>query len=113
MTDYNGNVKPQCLDKSRKDQNIYDKTISGVGLVADPRRLISSVCTLRNMCVGGLQSVHRKGRVTAKDLVERLKIPIKMAKKMLRATLQLAVRTVEEPSLTRKFQRNDRILRYP
>ena len=57
--------------------------------------------------------MHRKGRVTAQDLVKRLKIPIEMAKRMLRATTQLAVRTVEEPSLTRKYQTNDRMLRYP
>ena len=35
-----------------------------------------------------------------------------MAKKTIRATTQLAVRTVMEPSLTRKFSTNDRMLRY-
>ena len=36
-----------------------------------------------------------------------------MAKRTLLATTQLAVRTVDEPSLTRKYQTNDRMLRYP
>ena len=63
--------------------------------------------------MGGVQSIHRKGKVTAEELVSRLKIPIEMAKKTLRATTQLGVRTVDEPSLTRKYRTNDRMLRYP
>ena len=113
MTDYNGNVKRQRPDKTVEDDNVYDRSIYGLETAADPRHFISTVRFLREVCIGGLKSVHRKGRVTAQDLATRLKIPIEMAKKTIRATTQLAVRTVEEPSLTRKYQTNDRMLRYP
>ena len=61
----------------------------------------------------GVQSIHRKGKVTADDLLSRLEIPIEMAKKTLKATIQLGVRTVDKLSLTRKCRTNDRMLRYP
>ena len=35
-----------------------------------------------------------------------------MAKRTFRATTQLGLRTTEEPSLTRKYKTNDRMLRY-
>ena len=77
------------------------------------RSFIFAVCTLRDICIGGLKSVHQKGKITAEDLVERLKIPIDIAKKTLWATTQLAVGMVDEPSLTRKFQTKNQMLQYP
>ena len=59
------------------------------------------------MNVSGVKSSTQKGRVSAKELAERLKIPLDMAQKKIQATTQLAVRTVKEPSLTRKFSTND------
>ena len=113
MTDYNGNIKPHRPDKSLVDSNVDDRSILAVETASDPRHFISAVNMLGSVCVSGLKSISRKGKVTAQDLVARLKIPIEMAKKTLRATTQLAVRTVDEPSLTRKYQTNDRMLRYP
>ena len=56
--------------------------------------------------------MSKKPKVTAQQLATRLNIPIEMAKKTLRVTTQLATRTSNEPSLTRKYRTNDRMLRY-
>ena len=51
-------------------------------------------------------------RSSLKDLVRCLNISLEIVKKTIRATTQLAVRAVDEPSLSRKFRTNDRMLRY-
>ena len=64
------------------------------------------------MNVSGVKSKTKKGIVSAKELDERFKVTIDMAQKTIQATTQLAVITVEENTLTRKFSTNDRMLRY-
>ena len=59
-----------------------------------------------------VKSRIQKGRVSTKELVEWIKIPLNMSHKTIQATTQLAVRTVEEHSLTRKFSTTDWMLRY-
>ena len=114
MTNYNGNIKQKCPDTLPDDTNVFDRRVACVGDNTHLSALIAAVKTLKDICIGGgVQSVHRKGKVMAADLVLRLKVPIEMAKKILKATTQLGVRTVNELSLTRKFQTNDRMLRYP
>ena len=54
-----------------------------------PSVLITAVKTLKDLCVGGVQSIHKKGKVTAADLATRLAIPLEMAERALKATTQL------------------------
>ena len=88
--------------------------ISALYIAHDPTLFESSVSSLDSgeMNISGVKSRTRKGRVSAKELAERLKIPLGMYQKTNQATNQLAVRTVEEPSLTRKCSTNDQMLRY-
>ena len=104
MTDYNGNIKRRHPVTNLVDNNVDDRSIFAVEIACDPGHFISAVNTLGKVCVGGLKSIHRKGKVTAQDLATRLKIPFKMAKQTLRATTQLAVRMVDEPSLINNKQ---------
>ena len=112
MTDYNGHLKQP--GKRNPDQQIICGVVNeSVGHKStDPSNFISMVKTLQDAVVSGVSSKHRKGRVKAQELAKRLNIPFDMAKKTIQATSQLAVRTVDEPSLTRKFRTNDRMLRY-
>ena len=55
----------------------------------------------------------QKGRtLNAEILAKRFKISIEMAKKTLLVTIQISTRVSDEPSLTRKYRTNDRMLRY-
>ena len=106
MTDYNGNVKSKLIRP-----NLENILISaGDSHSTFNNNLISSVRILG--AISSVKTGHRKGRVTAEQLAQRLQIPLEMAKKTIQATTQLAVRSVSEPSLTRKFKSNDRMLRY-
>ena len=64
------------------------------------------------MNVSGVKSRIRKVRVSAKELAERLKIPLDMAQNKIQTTTELEVITVKETSLMRKFRTNDSMLRY-
>ena len=108
MLDYNGHVSD---GKRRKQASISE--VSMIQQNTNPQsqqlQFISSVQFLGET-VSAVNSVHRKGRVDASKLSQRLNIPYEMAKKTIQATTQLAVRTVSEPSLTRKFNTNDRMI---
>ena len=109
MLDYNGHVK----DTKRKTTSISDvSTLKQNTNDERQHQFVSSVQFLGET-VSVVKSAHRKGRVDATKLSRRLNIPYEMAKKTIQATTQLAVRTVAEPSLTRKFSTNDRMIRYP
>lgn len=49
-------------------------------------------------------------RIKGDALAKRLNILIEMAKRTLKAITQHAVRTTDDPALTRKHRTNDRIL---
>ena len=110
MLDYNGHVRDSKRAKTstREILTIHHGPIEHM----DQQQLVASVKFLGET-VSAVNSVHRKGRVDASKLSQRLNIPYEMAKKTIQATTQLAVRTVQEPSLTRKYSTNDRMLRYP
>ena len=59
-----------------------------------------------------VMSTSNKGRITPEQLAKQLNIPYEMAKKALLATTQQGVRFSSEPTLTRKYRTNDRMLRY-
>ena len=106
MTDYNGNVIP--TKRSRPEKILMDKDLH----VED--KMDSFVASIRVLgeAIGAVKSKHRKGKVDAATLAQCLNIPLEMAKKTILSTTQLAVRTTAEPSLTRKYSTNDRMLRY-
>ena len=119
MIDYKGHLKPG------KDRNeLFEGEICALvnnsvhETATDPHLFISAVQSLMTKQEGitykvsGVNSSSRKGRVSPEELAKRLNIPLEMAKRTIRATTQLAVRTVDEASLTRKFRTNDRMLRY-
>lgn len=108
MTNYNGYVK----EKTAKQPKVDHHSISGLtSRYSNSDHFISSVQTLGSV-VSGVNSVHCKGRTTAATLAQRLQIPLEMAKKILQCTTQLAVGTVNEPTLNRKISTNDRMIRY-
>ena len=83
---------------------------------SDSTQFITSVAMLDDYINGfDINSINtRKGSniITAEVLSKRLNIPIEMAKRSLKDTPQLGIRTSDEPILTRKYRTNDRMLRY-
>ena len=106
MTDYNGHVKP----RSNKRQKLEHETIAGLSTRhSDQHHFISSLQILDSV-MSSVHLIHQKGRTNAATLAKRLQIPLEMAKKTLQSTTQMAVRTVNEPTLNRKFSTNDRMI---
>lgn len=124
MTDYSGNLKQRgdgtglTICSVSHEASISDHitaqavNYSSLDTISDPSLLIAAVASTAGHCVSSVQSKQRKGQVKPHELAERLKIPIEMARKTIQSTTQLGTRTVTEPTLTRKFQTNDRMLRY-
>ena len=107
MLDYNGRVRESKRSRTSATEisTIYQDTTKH----HKQTQFVSSVQFL-GKTVSAVNSVYRKGRVDASKLSQQLNIPYEMAKKTIQATTQLAVRTVAEPSLTRKLSTNDRML---
>jgi len=63
--------------------------------------------------ISGVHTSNKRGKLKPVELAETLNIPLEMARRTLKATTQLALRSSENPSLTRKYRTNDRMLRYP
>ena len=115
MMDYKGQIKKKGDTQSKSDHRI-NTVINGSGLdiSSDPTLFETSVSSLDSgeMNVSGITVSTQKGRVSADELAERLNNPLDMSQKKIQATTQLSVRTVKEPSLTRKFSTNDWMLQY-
>ena len=114
MVKYKGHIKEKCDTRSKSNQRISAViNRSDLDIASEPTLFESSVSSLAlgEMHLLGVKSRNRKVRVNEKELSERIKIPPGMDQKKIQATNQLEVRTVEEPSLTRKFRTNDRMLR--
>ena len=129
MTDYNGNVKTYSDMNKYADRNIFSTKCESIresiidnreDPMSCPFHLISSVSILGYSSSGeplefinsGIESSNRRSKVTPTQLSERLNIPLEMAKRTLKTTTQLAMRSSDNPSLTRKYRTNDRMLRY-
>ena len=65
------------------------------------------------MTVMGVGTSGKRTKISPLQLANTLNIPLEMAKRTLKVTSQLALRSSDNPSLTRKYRTNDRILRYP
>ena len=121
MTDYNGNVREEKKKGNLMVHEIMELVAeiierSSIDNIGDAAQFVRSVKLLEELTSGftmmSMASEKRRKKITAEKLAKRLKIPIEMAKRTLRATTQLAVRTTDEASLTRKYRTNDRMLRY-
>ena len=113
MVDYKGHIKEKGDTISKSDHRISAViNRSDLDISSDPTLFESSISSLDSgeMNVSCIKSRNRKGIFRAKELAERLNIPLNTAQKKIQATPQLVVRTVEETSLTRKFSTNDRML---
>ena len=129
--DYKGNVKKHEGNwNPTKFNTIFSvKTINrsipenSHDLISNPEYFISSICRLSDDTEIGEQSIGEKTvasvrskgaqhAIDPKTLAKRMRIPLEMAKRTLRVTTQLAMRTSENPSLTRKYSSNDKMLRY-
>ena len=121
MMDYNGNVKKPMKINSIAVESALNTAIgeverSDVDAASSTNLLVKSVSILnkieKGMTIQSVNSGQRKKRITAEEIAKKLNIPYEMAKRTLQATTQLGVRTTEEPSLTRKYRTNDRMLWY-
>ena len=70
------------------------------------RTLVSAM--IANVNVSGFTSSDRRDGVDATTLARNWGIGLHAAKKMLKVTTQRGVRTTVHPSLSRRFQTNDR-----
>lgn len=137
MMDYNGNVKSYNHRERYIDRKIFSTNNHVISQIiydsredpmSCPYHLISSVSGLdynstdngkedsgehELLNVNGISSGNRRNKITPAILAERLNIPIEMAKRTLKTTTQYAIRSSDNPSLTRKYRTNDRMLRYP
>jgi hypothetical protein len=67
---------------------------------------------VRNVKVASTMTGKRKSVMTAQRLSKNWCIPLASAEQTLKVTTQQGVRTVANPSLSRRFRTNDRQLRY-
>ena len=121
MVDYNGYLKSNKRQKNHLIDSVLQLVASNiertsVDSTTDSVQFINSVQLMDNMLSGfeidSTSSGNRKKKITAKLLARRLNIPIEMAKRTLLATTQNATRIYDDPTLTRKYQTNDRMLQY-
>jgi hypothetical protein len=66
----------------------------------------------QNIKVSATETGKRKGNLTAERLAKNWCIPLDSAKQTLKVTTQRGIRTIANPSLSRRFRTNDRQLRY-
>ena len=121
MVDYNGYVKINQRPKNYLINSVLQLVTNNIertsiDCTADSTQFINSVRMLDNVLTGfdinSVSSGHRKKKLTAKVLARRLNIPVEMAKRTLQATTQHATRVYDDPTLTKKYRTNDRMLRY-
>ena len=96
---------------------------SNFGTILESKVCVSAVNTsidqsskleasMTNQQPGNTILTSQRKMVDAPTLAKRWNIPIDRAKNTVRVTTQRGVRYVANPSITRKFQTNDRMLRY-
>ena len=121
MVDYNGYLKTNERPRNHLIDSVLQLVANNiertsVDSTTDSVQFINSVMLLDSVTSGFeidyVSSGDRKKKVTAKLLARRLNIPIEMAKRTLQATKQHATRIYDDPTLTRKYRTNDRMLRY-
>ena len=92
MVDYKGQIKEKGDTLSKSDHKISAViNRSALDILSDPTLFKTSVSSLDSgeMNVSDVKSRTQKGRVSAKELVERLTIPLDIYQKKIQATTQL------------------------
>ena len=90
MVDYKGQIKEKGDTLSKSDHKISAViNRSALDILSDPTLFKTSVSSLDSgeMNVSGVKSSSQKRRVSAKELSERLKIPLYVAQKKTRQLL--------------------------
>ena len=136
MVDYNGNIKNNMENNKFVERSIFstrnEETINEIIFdsredpIACSHHLVSSVSkmdydqTMREgdsvsgeFMIDSIKSDRRRSKLTPTILANRLNIPIEMARRTLSTTTQNALRSTDNPSLSRKYRTNDKMLRYP
>lgn len=116
MTDYRGELATPCpLDK---DRSLVINSLASVMPLADITHndnfgsVLESKVSVSAVSSGTVKSSQGKA-VDAHTLAKRWMIPLDRATRTVRQTTQRGVRTVVNPTLSRRFPTNDRMLRYP
>lgn len=65
-----------------------------------------------NRSISATSTSNRKSMLTAEKLASTRRIPIKQAQNTLKVSTQRGIRHVANPTITRRFRSNDRMLRY-
>ena len=121
MVDYNGYLKTNERPKNHLIDSVLQLVANNIERTSidsttDSVQFINSVRLLGSVTLGVeidyISSGNRKKKITAKQLAKRLNIPIELAKRTLQATRQHATRIYDDPTLTRKYQTNNRMSRY-
>ena len=113
MVDYKGHINENSGTLIKSDHRICAViNISALDIASDPTVFKSSVSSLVSgeMNISGVKSITIKGRVSANEISERLKIPLYMYHKTIQATTKLPDIMVKEPFLTKKIRHQ--MLRY-
>ena len=64
------------------------------------------------MQIGAIETSQSQGRITPEQLATNWNIDLDTARRTVEVTTQRGVRTVSNPSLSRRYRTNDRQLRY-
>ena len=133
MTDYNGHVKSnKSLKKnfiSSLKMNFYRNEYEISDIYSSPTYFINAVSALpihncsqmkdlssssgeQIHCVNGISLTKRGIKIDERLMAKKLNIPLEMARKTILVTTQHAIRSGSNPSLTRKYKSNDKMLRY-
>jgi len=133
MTDYNGHVKSNESSKKTIISSFNAKfnmdEYEASDVYSSPTYFINAVsvlpiheCSRMNdlgsssgeqiHCVNGVSSSKSGIKVDERLMAKKLNIPLEMARKTILVTTQHAIRSGSNPSLTRKYKTNDKMLRY-
>jgi len=130
MTDYNGHVKSNkslkktIISSFKANFNMNEYEVSDI--YSSPTYFINAVSALpihdcpqmssslgeQIHCVDGVSSTKRGIKVDERLMAKKLNIPLEMARKTILVTTHYATGSGSNPSLTRKYKTNDKMLRY-
>ena len=114
MLDYKGDLRARQQSDAQAYISSVNQSVSTV--CTDPNIFANQLCDSFPTddlfrAVSGVQSTRSEG-VTPMELAGRWNIGLDTAKRTLQATTQLCTRSTN-PTLSRRFSANDRMLRYP
>ena len=124
---WTGSTGNEVLDSYDVEAETIDKRYisainsSAFDTISDPGWFALSLASLNQSNMRGdtvdkqrMSSIRFKGKksIDPNQLSRKWKIPLEMAKKTIRATTQLCIRSADVPSLSRRYKANDRMLRY-